>query len=148
MPHLPSPFGLPWWISGERNPPANAGDTGSIPGSGRSSGEGYGYPLQYSCLGNPVDREAWWAIDHGGAKELDTPQELNNNPHDSSGLMGMTESLPPSSTLIHPSPPQKNMPRPLLLSLLIPASRRLISVWEGELSLHIFGEPTLSQVLK
>ena len=43
----------------------NAGDWGSIPGSGRSVGEGNGYPLQYSCLKNPMDREAWWAIVHG-----------------------------------------------------------------------------------
>ena len=42
-----------------RNPPANAGDTGSIPGLGTSPGEGNGHPLQYSCLGNPMDREAW-----------------------------------------------------------------------------------------
>ena len=41
-----------------KNPPANAGDMGSIPGSGRSPGEGNGNPLQYSCLENPVDREA------------------------------------------------------------------------------------------
>ena len=44
-----------------KNPPANAGDardTGSIPGSGRSFGEGYGNPLQYSCLKNPMDRGA------------------------------------------------------------------------------------------
>ena len=39
----------------------NAGDLGSIPGSGRSSGEGNGNPLQYSCLENPMDRGAWWA---------------------------------------------------------------------------------------
>ena len=45
-----------------KNPPANAGDPGSIPGSGRSSGGGHGNPLQYSCLENPMDREAWWAI--------------------------------------------------------------------------------------
>ena len=37
----------------------NAGDLGSIPGSGRSAGEGNGNPLQYSCLENPMDREAW-----------------------------------------------------------------------------------------
>ena len=43
----------------------NAGDLGSIPGSGRSPGEGNGYPLQYSCLENPMDRGAWWAIVHG-----------------------------------------------------------------------------------
>jgi len=38
---------------------------GSIPGLGRSPGEGNGYPFQYSCLGNPMDREAWWATVHG-----------------------------------------------------------------------------------
>ena len=46
----------------------NAGDWGSIPGSGRSSGEGNGNPLQYSCLGNPMDRGAWQAIVPGAAK--------------------------------------------------------------------------------
>ena len=40
----------------------NAGDAGSIPGLGRSPGEGNGYPLQYSCLENPVNRGAWQAI--------------------------------------------------------------------------------------
>ena len=43
----------------------NAGDMGSIPGLGRFPGEGNGNPLQYSCLGNPVDRGAWWATVHG-----------------------------------------------------------------------------------
>ena len=50
-----------------KNPPANEGDTGDvgyIPGSGRSLGEGNGNPLQYSCLENPMDRGAWWAIVH------------------------------------------------------------------------------------
>jgi len=50
-----------------KNPPANAGDirdAGSIPGSGRSSEEGHGNPLQYSCLENPMDRGAWWAKVH------------------------------------------------------------------------------------
>ena len=42
-----------------RNPPVNAGDEGLIPGSGRSPGEGHGNPLQYSCLGNPMDRGPW-----------------------------------------------------------------------------------------
>ena len=48
-----------------KNLSANVGDArdvGSIPGSGRSPGEGNGNPLQYSCLENPLDREAWWAI--------------------------------------------------------------------------------------
>ena len=44
---------------------------GSIPGSGRSTGEGNGNPLQYSCLGNPMDRGVWWAIVHGVIKEMD-----------------------------------------------------------------------------
>ena len=48
--------------------PANAGDTGSIPGSGRSSGEGSGNLIQYSSLENPMDRETWWATVHGVAK--------------------------------------------------------------------------------
>ena len=47
-----------------KNPPANAGDVGSIPDPGRSPGEGNGTPLQYSCLENSIDR-AWWATIHG-----------------------------------------------------------------------------------
>ena len=50
----------------------NVGDLGSIPRLGRSPGEGKGYPLQYSCLENSIDRGAWWAIVHGVTKELDT----------------------------------------------------------------------------
>ena len=46
----------------------NVGDLGSIPGSGRSPGEGNGNPLQYSCLENPMDIGAWWATVHGVAK--------------------------------------------------------------------------------
>ena len=48
----------------------NAGDLGLIPGSGRSPGEGKGNPLWYSCLENPMDREAWWATVHGVTKSL------------------------------------------------------------------------------
>ena len=50
------------------NPPANAGDAGSIPGSERCPGEGNGNPLQYSCLGNPMDRRVWQATVHGVPK--------------------------------------------------------------------------------
>ena len=52
------------------NPPANEGDVGSIPGLGRSPGEGNGNPLQYSCLDIPMDRGVWWATQ--GHKESDT----------------------------------------------------------------------------
>ena len=62
-----------------KNPPANARDMGSIPGSGRSPGEGNGNPLQYSCLRNRMDRGVWWATVHGVAKDLDTIEWLNNN---------------------------------------------------------------------
>ena len=55
----------------EKKLPANAGDMGSIPGSGRSPGEVNGNPLQYSCLGNPMDRGAWQATVHAVMKELD-----------------------------------------------------------------------------
>ena len=51
-----------------KNLPANTGDLGLIPGSGRSPGGGNGNPLQYACLGNPMDREAWQAIVHGVEK--------------------------------------------------------------------------------
>ena len=54
-----------------KNPPANAGDAGSIPGLEGSPGEGNGNPLQYSCLENPTDRGAWQATVHGVA-ESDT----------------------------------------------------------------------------
>ena len=54
-----------------KNPSANAGDPGLIPGLGRSRGEGNGNSLQCSCLGNPMDRGAWQATVHGVAKELD-----------------------------------------------------------------------------
>ena len=51
-----------------KNSPANAGDAGSVPGLGRVPGGGHGNPLQYSCLGNPMDREAWQAAVYGVAK--------------------------------------------------------------------------------
>ena len=59
-----------------KNPPANAGDPGSIPGSERSPGGRNGNPLQYSCLENSMDRGAWWATVHGVAKESDTTEQL------------------------------------------------------------------------
>ena len=51
-----------------KNPPAEAGNTGSILGLGKSPAGGNGNPLQYSCLGYPLDRGVWWAIVHGVPK--------------------------------------------------------------------------------
>ena len=62
-----------------KNLSANVGDLGSIHGSGRSPGEGNGNPLQYSWLGNPMDRGAWWATVHGVEKESDRTWQLNSN---------------------------------------------------------------------
>ena len=60
-------MGFPGGLEG-RASACNEGDPGSIPGLGRSLGEGNGNPLQYSCLENPMDRAAWWATVHGVAK--------------------------------------------------------------------------------
>ena len=58
-----------------KNPPVNVGEVGSIPGSGRSLGEGNSNPLQYSCLGNSMDRGAWQAIVHGIVKGWTQPSD-------------------------------------------------------------------------
>ena len=66
-------------------PPMQSQD--SVSGLGNSPGERNGKPLQYSCLGNPMDRGAWWATVRGAAKELDTTERLNHHHH------GITELL-------------------------------------------------------
>ena len=64
-------MGFPGGSDGKINKSAcNAGDLSSIPVSARSPGEGNGYPLQYSCLENSIDRRAWWATVHGVTKSL------------------------------------------------------------------------------
>ena len=65
--HVPQCLGFPD-VSVVKNLLANAGDMPSVPGSGRSRGEGNSNLLQYSCLGNPMDRGAWWATVHGITK--------------------------------------------------------------------------------
>ena len=65
-----------------KNGPANAVDAGDmalIPGLGRSPGEANGNPFLYSCLGNTMERGAWWAVAHGVTKELDITWQLNSN---------------------------------------------------------------------
>ena len=74
--------------------PASAGDAGgavSIPGSGRSPGGGNGNPLQYACLGNPMDRRAWRTTVHGITKELETTEYTHN------GLFTLLPHLPTTS---------------------------------------------------
>ena len=72
-------LGLPWWLSGKESAcrAGAIGDTDSIPGSGRSSREGHGNPLQYSCLENLMDRGPWWATVHGVTKNRTQLQQLS-----------------------------------------------------------------------
>ena len=60
-----------------KNSPANIGDVGSVPGSGRSPEEGNDCPLHYSCLENPMDRRAWRATVHGVTKESNMTEGLS-----------------------------------------------------------------------
>ena len=83
--------GPPWWLSGKESA-CNVGDTGSITGSGRSLGEGYGTPLQYSSLENPMDGGAWWATVHGVTKESDTTANRLET-HGSVGLHNFVKLL-------------------------------------------------------
>ena len=83
---LPTPvfLGFPGESAGKESD-GNAGDLGSIPGFGRSPGAGKGYPLQYSCLENPMDRGAWQATacavaESDTTEQLSTAQALNGLP--------------------------------------------------------------------
>ena len=69
--------GLPRWLS-DKDSTCQAGDLGSVPGLGRSAGEGNGNPLQYSCLGNTMDRGVWQAIVHG-LTESNMTEQLNHH---------------------------------------------------------------------
>ena len=85
-----------------KNPPANAGDirdSGLIPGSGRSPGGGHGIPLQYSGLGNSMDRGAWWVTVHGVAKSWTPLSDLAQSTNDmmpsvALGPCGVSFTLP------------------------------------------------------
>ena len=70
--------------SAEKNPPVNAEDSGLVSGLRRSLLEGNGNPLQYSCLGNPMDRGIWWATVHGVARvrhDLVTKEQQQQHVH-------------------------------------------------------------------
>ena len=83
-----------------KNLPANAGDAGSISGTGRSSEEGNSHPLHYSCLGNPTDRGAWWATFHGVAKSRARLRTINR----------AHVSVPTSQFLLSPVSPLVSIP--------------------------------------
>ena len=80
-----------------KNLPANAGDVGSVPGLGRSPGEGRGNPLQSPCLENYTDREGWGAAVRGAA-EADTAERLKDNSRSKSLGAGGTEQQPGART--------------------------------------------------
>ena len=75
---VPYHLGLPRWLS-DKEAACNAGDLGSIPGLGRSSGAGNGKPHQCSCLENPMDRGAWWATVHGVAESWTQVKQLSTH---------------------------------------------------------------------
>ena len=74
-------WGFPGGVSGKESPcqRGSCKRQGPIPGSGRSSGGGHGNPLQYSCLENPMDRGAWWAILHGVSKSCTQLNRLSTH---------------------------------------------------------------------
>ena len=110
---------------GVKNPPATAGDPGSIPGLGRSPEEGNGHPLQYSCLGNPMDRGAWQVTVRRVAKSWAQLKRLSTH---AGGLLSrqlqqplcQMASLCSSTSSLYTSPfysvPTKDAPTCLLAS--------------------------------
>ena len=85
-----------------KNTPASAGGIrymGLIPGSGRSLGGGHGNPLQYSCLENPIDREAWWAVVHRVAKSRTCLKQLSTHKVLGDGLRVGKEKINTVQTL-------------------------------------------------
>ena len=78
---VPTPVRLPWWLSGNESTcnAGVAGDTVSISGSGRSPGGGYGNPLRYSRLENPMDRGVWWATVHRVTKSQTQLKQLSTH---------------------------------------------------------------------
>ena len=83
---------LSCWLSGKESA-CQAGDMGLIPRSGRSPGEGNSNPLQYSFLGNPMDRGAWRLQSMGSQKESDTTKWLNNNKYTNTHIESSVSTL-------------------------------------------------------
>ena len=86
-----------WWL-GSKESACNAGDMGSIPGSGRSLGEGNRNPLQYSCLENPKDRGAWHAAGYGVTKSWTWLKRLNWTESDWARKHASVSSYPPQKS--------------------------------------------------
>ena len=104
-----------------KNSLANAGDVGdvgSIPGLGRSPGEGNGNPLQYSCLENPMDGGAWQATVDGVTKELDMLERAHTHTH-----AHTRTSVRPCCDYIHHRP--MNQPQESLLTRWVPCYNRI-----------------------
>ena len=117
--------------SGVKNSPANAGDAGLIPGSGRPPGGGHGDPIQCSCLENPMGRGAWWAAcSPWGRKELDTTGHTCTHPG----------SRPEESPVpaFHRRVPGSRLER---CSPHSPAPGSLMGVWDQRCSLEDCGQP-------
>jgi len=106
-----------------KNPPANARNVSSIPGSGRSLGEENGNPLQYSCLGNPMDSGTCWATVHGVAKESYTTWWLNKNKNN-----GVSISTPPAQFVPLTFPILYTCPLSMSVSLIPPANRFISTI--------------------
>ena len=98
-------MGLPWWLSSNKSA-CNAGatgDTGSIPGSGRSPGERHRNPLQCSCLENHRDRGAWQATVHRVTKSWTELKQLSMHTHVITGILFIVFLLFLQSLLLHSS---------------------------------------------
>ena len=109
-------------VSVVKNPPANEGNLGSIPGLRRSPGERNGNPLQQSCLENPMDRGTWRGTCHGVTKESDMTERLNNN--HKSNLYVIFAFILASLTTTTSSLKNIILLQILLLSLMLPNNSR------------------------
>ena len=95
-----TPFPMEWGFpdgSEVKASACNAEDLGSIPGPGRSLGEGNGNPLQYSCLENPMGGGAWWAIVHRVAKSRTRLSDFTHFPKEQGTDPDLTNCVPPSA---------------------------------------------------